>query len=59
MVSFEEIVVDSPVVECDGGALGHPLNYLNMGDNHSISCPYCGRRFLLSDEGKRAPSHGH
>lgn len=39
-------------VSCDGGGgvLGHPLVYLNMGENSSVECPYCGRRFTLSCE---------
>ncbi len=43
------IMVDSRVVGCDGGggALGHPLVYLNMGDEDEIVCPYCSRHFVL------------
>ncbi|MCW0235416.1 MAG: zinc-finger domain-containing protein [Ferrovibrio sp.] len=53
----ETIIVDSPVVACDGGggALGHPRVYLNMGDKHEIDCPYCGRQYLLKD----GAGHGH
>ena len=42
----------TPVVSCDGGggALGHPLVYLNTGENGAVDCPYCGKRYtLLSD----------
>jgi uncharacterized Zn-finger protein len=47
----ETFLVDSPVVGCDGGggALGHPLVYLNIGAEGEIMCPYCSRRFILKD----------
>ena len=46
----EEIVVRSKRVACDGGggALGHPLVYMDMGDENSVECAYCDRRFVLS-----------
>ena len=45
----EEIVVSSKRVSCDGGGLlGHPLVYLEMGDEESVECGYCDRRFVLS-----------
>jgi uncharacterized Zn-finger protein len=31
----------------DGGALGHPRVYLEMGDETSVECPYCDKRFVL------------
>ncbi len=41
--------VDANVKEvaCDGGggALGHPLVYLPIGNKPFIVCYYCGRRF--------------
>jgi len=42
--------VDRDVVDCDGGEgpLGHPVVYLNLGDDGRIDCPYCGRRFVLA-----------
>jgi uncharacterized Zn-finger protein len=48
----ETIPVESRRVACDGGggALGHPLVYLEMGDEPSVQCPYCGRLFVLEDE---------
>lgn len=50
MEPSEIIETDKPVVRCDGGggALGHPVVYLNMGDKSQIDCPYCGRRFVLT-----------
>ncbi|QTC90502.1 zinc-finger domain-containing protein [Brevundimonas goettingensis] len=50
----EEIVVSSKRVACDGGngvhgaTLGHPLVYLDMGEDDFIECGYCDRRFVLS-----------
>ena len=52
MVHPEEIKVRAPVISCDGGGgvLGHPLVYLNTGENGVVDCPYCGKRYvLLSD----------
>ncbi len=54
----ETIEVESEVVGCDGGgALGHPLVYLNMGRARMVDCPYCGRRFVLKG-GRAAATHG-
>jgi uncharacterized Zn-finger protein len=43
--------VESSVVGCDGthngGEGGHPLVYLNMGEEGHIICPYCSRKFVL------------
>ena len=46
----EEIVVSTKRVACDGGggALGHPLVYLDMGKHDHVECGYCDRRFVLS-----------
>ena len=45
----EIIEVDDTRVKCDGtgGALGHPRVYLEMGDENSVECPYCDRKFVL------------
>ena len=45
-----EETVDTEVLSCDGGGgpLGHPLVYLNMEGKGRIDCPYCGRRFVLT-----------
>jgi uncharacterized Zn-finger protein len=55
----ESIEVDSKVVGCDGGggALGHPLVYLNMGPATEIVCPYCSRRFVLMADANRTAAH--
>ena len=46
----EENVVSSKRVACDGGggALGHPLVYMDMGEDDHVECGYCDRRFVLS-----------
>ncbi|WGM45447.1 hypothetical protein KOAAANKH_00310 [Brevundimonas sp. NIBR10] len=50
----EEVVVSSKRVACDGGnghtgaVLGHPLVYLDMGEDDFVECGYCDRRFVLS-----------
>lgn len=56
MEPVEIVEVKIPKVTCqgDGGALGHPRIYLNMGDEREIDCPYCGRRFRLNEDAKPA-----
>ena len=49
-VQAPEIVeTDKTRVACDGdgGALGHPRVYLEMGDETAVECPYCDKRFVL------------
>lgn len=50
----EEIIVTSHRIACDGGggALGHPLVYLDMGDDGQVRCGYCDRLFRLGRKGK-------
>lgn len=45
----ETLYVTEKTVACDGdeGALGHPMVYLNMGEDGRIDCPYCDREFIL------------
>ena len=45
----EVIEVETTRVACDGGggALGHPLVYMEMGDSDFVECGYCDRRFVL------------
>ena len=45
----ETIHVDERTVACDGGggALGHPLVYMDMGGEDFVECGYCDRRFVL------------
>ena len=49
----EEIVVATKRVACDGGggALGHPLVYMDMGEDDFVECGYCDRRFVLEGDG--------
>ena len=45
----EQITVSSKRVACDGGGvLGHPLVYMDMGEDDFVECGYCDRRFVLS-----------
>lgn len=52
----EDVVVSSKRVACDGGSrtlgatLGHPLVYLDMGEDDFVECGYCDRRFVLSTD---------
>ncbi|MGE0153082.1 MAG: zinc-finger domain-containing protein [Reyranellaceae bacterium] len=54
----EIIEVDTPKVACDGngGALGHPRVWLNLGRDGIVDCPYCDRRYVLK---AGAHAHGH
>ncbi len=53
------IFVSSKYVKCDGGGgpLGHPVSWMDMGDDDSVVCKYCGRIFQLKP-GLFAPA-GH
>jgi uncharacterized Zn-finger protein len=54
----EEIIpVKDSTISCDGGPLGHPRVYLNLGAQGQVDCPYCGRRFVL--EAGTSASTGH
>lgn len=43
------VIVASKRVKCDGGggALGHPVTWLDMGDDTHVICKYCDRVFKL------------
>lgn len=45
----KKIYVNSSVVNCAGenSTVGHPLVYLNMGQDKQIQCPYCNNTFYL------------
>ncbi len=49
MQPFEIIPVETRVAACNGGggALGHPLVYLNLGPSNRVECPYCSRVYVL------------
>ncbi len=53
----ETVEARTKVVNCDGGTLGHPAVYLNMGDREAVDCPECGRRFVLTDGAEAASAH--
>ena len=42
----ETVEVEQATVACDGGKLGHPKVYLNLGETGTVDCPYCDRRFV-------------
>ena len=52
----EVVSVESTRVACDGGggALGHPLVFMEMGDSDFVECGYCDRRFVLRGPGETA-----
>ena len=54
----EEIKVSTKRVACDGGGgvLGHPLVYMDMGEDDFVECGYCDRRFVLSTKKARPES---
>ena len=45
---------DRTTTTSDGGALGHPRVWLEMGEASFVECPYCDRRFVLP-EGSEGP----
>ncbi len=49
----EVIEVEGHRVACDGGGgpLGHPKVFLEMGDDHQVACPYCGRLYKNTKPG--------
>ncbi len=59
MSDSETIECDSKTVGCDGGggALGHPLVYLEMGENSEIVCPYCSCKFILKEGVRVSTAH--
>ncbi len=56
---LETVYSISKKVSCDGAksdthsSAGHPLVYLDMGKNDSVTCPYCSRFFTVQK--KSAP----
>ena len=52
---LETLYVNSKKVICQGKnqsegnsgqSLGHPTIYLDMGDDNSVTCPYCSKCFI-------------
>jgi uncharacterized Zn-finger protein len=56
MKPAETIEVDETSIACDGGTLGHPRVFLELGDKGEVDCPYCGRRFVLKSRAAEAAS---
>lgn len=50
MSDIESIVVDKKEVSCDGGKMGHPKVYLNLGEKKEIVCPYCSKKFIIKSK---------
>lgn len=48
----ETITVSASRVSCNGGggALGHPQIWLTIGQDGSVTCPYCSRQFVQSQD---------
>lgn len=46
----ETVIVRSHRIACEGegGALGHPKVWLEMGATGWVDCPYCDRRFAAA-----------
>lgn len=49
---IEILHVNSKKVACDGSrdgnqSSGHPLVYLNMGNEDNVTCPYCSKYFTI------------
>lgn len=59
MTPDETITVNSRKAACNGGdgPLGHPLVYLEIGDEGDVVCPYCSRRFVLAEGAEEAAGH--
>jgi len=59
MDTDETFTVSDTTVGCDGGggALGHPMVYLEIGPEREIACPYCSRRFVLEEGASAASGH--
>ncbi len=49
-VEDERIVVSTKYVKCDGGGgpLGHPVSWMDMGEENHVVCKYCDREFVLA-----------
>ena len=55
----ETITVTKRRIACDGdgGALGHPRVFLEMGEATQVECPYCDRKYVLSKDAAGADHH--
>ncbi len=55
----EVITVHKRRIACDGdgGALGHPRVFLEMGQGEEVECPYCDRKYVLAKDAVEADHH--
>jgi uncharacterized Zn-finger protein len=45
---IETLSVETTKISCAGDKDSpHPKVYLTMGDQSSVDCPYCGKRYVL------------
>lgn len=53
------VFVNRKHVRCDGGggALGHPVVWLEMGEDDFVICKYCDRVFKLDPEAAAVGHH--
>ncbi len=53
----EVIEVETHRVACDGdgGALGHPRVFLNLGEAGRVECPYCDRLYIAKPGAEPRP----
>lgn len=60
MYKYDIIETETPEVACKGNTQGngHPLVYLNMGDESEVICPYCSCKFVLKT-GKKHATKSH
>jgi uncharacterized Zn-finger protein len=57
LVDDREVVITPHAhVACDGGGgpLGHPVEYMTLGEKGEVVCKYCGRRYLSKDHPEAA-----
>ncbi|HYD99156.1 MAG TPA: zinc-finger domain-containing protein [Alphaproteobacteria bacterium] len=55
----ETVIVETREVSCDGGggALGHPMIYIPIGETGQSECPYCSKRFVLKEGAGHTSAH--
>jgi uncharacterized Zn-finger protein len=52
-----EVATSTVACDGDGGPLGHPRVYLNLGADGRVDCPYCDRQFVLKPGAGGAAGH--
>jgi len=52
-----EVATRTVACEGNGGPLGHPRVYLNLGADGRVDCPYCDRQFVLKSGAGGAAGH--